>query len=123
MKKNLLFYLSALLILSSCETEHLYGPDGILENDICDTVDLTYTNQIKPLFDGNCMDCHSTDNASGNIILDNYASIKDAINTGKVTTSINYEASGSKFNMPPSRKMNDCKILQISKWIEEGMKE
>jgi len=121
MKKNFLFYLSALLILSSCESEHLYGPDGILEVAGCDTIDLSYTNQIKSILDGNCMDCHSTANASAAIVLDNYAAVKDAINNGEVLKAINHESGVS--DMPPSGKMNNCTILQIETWVKEGMKE
>ena len=123
MKKNFLFYLSALLIFSSCESEHLYGPGGILIEDNCDTANLTYTNQIKPIFENNCLtpDCHTTETASGKIVLDNYDSVKVSINKGKVLKEINYEPGNSE--MPPNGKMNNCTILQIETWIKEGMKE
>ena len=121
MKKNLLFYLSALLILSSCETEHLYGPDGILEVDLCDTIDVTYTAHIKPIIDDKCESCHNSNATSGNVILTTYDDVKDAVNTRQLKEIVNYEPGNAR--MPPSGKMSNCVLLKINTWIKEGMKE
>ena len=65
-----------MLFFASCETEHLYGPGGILEGNPCDTVDVAYTTHIKPIIDRECVSCHNSTSASSNVILDSYTSVK-----------------------------------------------
>ncbi|MBL0342474.1 MAG: hypothetical protein IPP71_17170 [Bacteroidetes bacterium] len=106
---------------SSCyydNASELYPASGLNQN--CDTINVTYTKNIAPLFLSNCgtnNSCHSASNAQGGIILDNYAaaaSVDDITLIGCIEQQTGFSA------MPPSGKMSDCGINQIKIWIQNG---
>jgi Carboxypeptidase regulatory-like domain len=57
------------------------GPDlaGVDFEGTEDAAVVTYTNDAKPIFDGNCIGCHSGNFPSGGLKLDNYNDCKDNI--------------------------------------------
>ncbi len=109
-----------MILLSSCyydNYEELYpAPLGV---DNCDTSGtISYANSISPIFTNNCNGCHSSSNSNGNIVLDNYDGVLNAVNSGKLIPAI--EQTGT-FPMPPGGvKLSDCKISQIKIWISQG---
>lgn len=116
-------FLAAVMMgfLSSCyydNASELYPAAGLNLN--CDTVNVTYTKNIGPLFVSNCgsnNSCHSSSIAEGGVILDNYASailVDDALMIGCVEQSSGYSP------MPPVGKISDCGINQIKLWIQNG---
>ncbi|MCU0348450.1 MAG: hypothetical protein MUC59_16035, partial [Saprospiraceae bacterium] len=58
----------------------------------CDTVDVSYSQAIKPVIDTYCKGCHSGSNPSGNIGLENYNSIKTVALNGKLYGSISWSS-------------------------------
>ena len=144
------FILSLFLLFQSCDDnghEPLECSEGIEDQDndgICDDVDdciweydcddcasnceepvsVSYTNNIKNIFDSSCVSCHGS---SGGISLSNYNSIfltGDSGNPGVVAEDINQSeiwnqiaTDGMPKNGPPLT--DDDKDL-IRQWIEEG---
>ncbi|MCA0364874.1 MAG: hypothetical protein LCH67_12590 [Bacteroidetes bacterium] len=78
----------------------------------------TYSGVIKPIIDTQCLGCHQTGNASGNITLDSYAKVKALIDNGKLLGSVTYTAGYSA--MPPSQKLSDCEITAFQNWKNKG---
>lgn len=109
-----------IFFLTSCYNdnyEELYpAPLGAYN---CDTTGfISYTNSISQIFAANCNGCHSSSVANGNIILDNYNSVVNAVNAGKLIPAIDQTGT---FPMPPGGiKLEDCKITQIKVWISQG---
>lgn len=120
MKKTILFALSTLFLLfiSSCyydNEEELYQ----FVNKNCDTTNVTYSLTIAPIIQSSCNSCHSSSVASGGIITDNYTNLRTIALNGKLTGTVSHSAGYSP--MPKGAgKLSDCKISQISKWVNNG---
>jgi hypothetical protein len=117
MKKMLLF-ISGLAFWSSCYYDNAseLHPGG----GTCDTVNVTYNEDLVPLFQSNCgtnNSCHSSSLAEGGVILDNYAA---AVATDDVTLIGSVQHWSGYIAMPPSGKLSDCGIRQIEIWIQNG---
>jgi mono/diheme cytochrome c family protein len=86
----------------------------------CDTTKvITYTADLKEIFQTNCLICHTGLGASGGIDLSTYAGAKGAATL--LIDAVTW-ADGIK-NMPQTGKINDCSIGKIKKWVESGTPE
>ncbi|MBM2814010.1 MAG: hypothetical protein HW421_772 [Ignavibacteria bacterium] len=82
-------------------------------NAPCDTSNVSYNGNIKPILQTNCIGCHSGSNPSGGIDFSNDAivqSMKMKI-LGSVLRLTGYVA------MPPPFTLNDCYKAQIRIWV------
>jgi len=119
--KKILFLIMGLAFWSSCYYDNaaeMYPQAGINQN--CDTINVTYTKNIAPLFSTYCgtnSSCHSASIADGSVILDTYlsaSSVNDATIIGCIEQQTGF------FPMPPTGKMSDCGINQVKLWIQKG---
>lgn len=83
----------------------------------CDTATYTFTKAIEPMIGKYCAGCHSGSTVSGNTDLGSYATIKASAQSGKLMASLkrttNWMPAGGK-------KLSDCQMTQIQKWIDGG---
>ena len=99
----------------------------------CDSTNVSFSKNIKPILVNNCNSCHSTLNAPNNgagIALETYT---DIINSGYVddSTTLANGGDGGKFvtdvqsgKMPKSAsKLSDCDATKIKNWVFEGSKD
>lgn len=99
--------------------EDLYPVDPSL---ICDIIDVSYQNTVKPILENHCVGCHTGNFPSGNVLLDNHQSVADVGKNGKLFGVINHENGFSA--MPPSGvKIDQCEIDQIEAWINDGARD
>jgi hypothetical protein len=118
------------LWLVSCQYDHLNKPGD--KPPGCDTLHVTYSKSVKPIFINNCYSCHSTavTSASSGFDMENFASLKDYL----TLTYANDGIYGSKFShainqqgyllyMPPTYKLTSCELAIIGKWINAGAPE
>lgn len=105
------------IMLSSCAKE---SEEELMGDQVfCADTNVSYTNNIQPILQNNCYECHSTAIATNGIILDTYVGVTTAINDGYVLPQIKHEVLP---NMPYGRpKLNDCIIETIEQWVDEGM--
>jgi hypothetical protein len=94
-------------------------------NTLCDTVpcdpeNATFSGTIMPIMESYCVGCHNTANPSGGFVLTDYATIKSAIDGGRLIGAVE-QLSGYTAMPKNSDKLSDCKIAQINKWINDGM--
>ena len=83
----------------------------------CDTVAVTYSKTIAPIFTTNCNVCHVT---IGGVTLTNYTGVKTVITDGRLWNAINH-LSGTIKAMPNSTtKLSACNLRQIKIWIDAG---
>ena len=98
-------------------------PEVLLNND-CDTTSImSFQTHINPILSNSCganNSCHNTQGAGGGIILDNYAGVKSAVNSGKLLSAITWDGNASQMPKNSPSKLNDCAITQIQKWIDAG---
>ncbi|HLP32382.1 MAG TPA: hypothetical protein VK202_02855 [Bacteroidia bacterium] len=93
----------------------------------CDTVNVTFSNQVTKVLNGNCMgNCHAGTNPTSGFSLAGYDSVKVWVNNGRLLKSINHEDSLNVTPMPYSppgsakTKLNECNIRTLEIWIENG---
>lgn len=85
----------------------------------CDTTNVTYSSDVWPVINANCVSCHSGPGASGNIRLANYDEIVIQANNGNLMGAINHESGYSP--MPKGGfKLPECDITKIQIWIDDG---
>lgn len=85
-----------------------------------DTVNVTYKAKIAPILDNYCNSCHFSGSANvGNVTLDSYAGVKNAVDNQNLFSSIIHD--GKVKPMPNNGgKLDDCKITAFSIWIKAG---
>jgi hypothetical protein len=111
------FALAAFLI-SSCyyDNEETLYPGSL---NCTPNPDPSYTNDVKPILDNRCNNCHSGTAPSGGIDLSTYAQVKVYVVNGKLMGSITYAKGYSP--MPKNgSKLSNCQIQLIQDWIDLG---
>ena len=85
----------------------------------CDTTNVTYSNDVWPVIEGNCTSCHSSGSPSGNVSLSNYHEIVAAAQNGSLLGTIRHEDGWSP--MPKGGgKLPECDIRNIETWVNAG---
>jgi mono/diheme cytochrome c family protein len=98
--------------------------EELYPNTSCDTTNVTYSADVWPVINDNCVSCHSGGAPSGNISLENYDNIKNQAlissgQPGSLYGAISHDPGNSP--MPKSGgKLSDCAITKIKKWIDDG---
>lgn len=117
-KLSMAVVISGILLMSGC----YYDKEGILYPGTANCVlsaSPSFNEEILPILDGRCNNCHSGNSPSANIRLDNYADVLIYANNGSLMGSINH--AGGYSPMPKnSGKMPNCEIQKIQNWISAG---
>jgi hypothetical protein len=114
---------SPVFFLGSCTNENLVPS--------CDTLNMSYSQNIVPILRNNCYTCHSKGNTVGSIgiPLDNYDSVKHFIvphapNKSWLVGNIRHAPPDSLYYYVPmpymQPKLDNCSINQIIAWINQG---
>ena len=123
MKKTAIAFLATtflIVLLNSCYYDvasQLYPAGGTT----CDTTKVTYSNTITSILQTNgCLSCHSGSGAAGgNVVLDNYNSVKLYAANGQLYGSINHDPG--LVPMPQGgNKVSDCDLSKVKVWINAG---
>jgi hypothetical protein len=93
----------------------------------CDTTGtLTYTAQIVPILQHNCIGCHTPPYNQGGVDLTGYAQVKTLAQTLRGTTPVLVgvvrRIAGFK-SMPTTYALDECSIRAMELWIAQGLKE
>jgi cytochrome c5 len=92
------------------------------EDQKCDTINVTFTNTIRPILTANCFSCHSGSNAGSfgaGINLEAYESLLATVNSGRLTGAIMHSPGFSAMPLDGT-KLDDCSINKIRAWINSG---
>ncbi len=107
----------AMLTLSSCYYDN--AEDLYPQPSECDTTNVTFTSDIYPVINNNCIGCHNSAFASGNVNLETYDNIVAAANNGSLMGAIKHESGWSP--MPKNgNQLDDCTIKKLDAWINNG---
>lgn len=85
----------------------------------CDTVNMSYANDIVPVISTYCQGCHNNSVQSGNVNLVGHANVVAFANSGQLYGSIAH-LPGYKPMPQGQNKLDDCTIKQIKSWIADG---
>ena len=93
------------------------------ESEICDTLSVSFANDIVPILTNNCYTCHSNLNApdfTNGIAFEEYADV--AASAGLIVGAINHQEGFPQ--MPRNRdKLDTCLINTIEAWVNQGSLE
>ncbi len=88
----------------------------------CDTTGVTYSKSVVPIFQTNCLSCHSASQylgSGGNINLDDFNSVQQVALKGNLFGAITHNPKNSA--MPKNgAKLDTCSITKIKIWIDHG---
>jgi mono/diheme cytochrome c family protein len=86
----------------------------------CDTNNMSYAKDIRPIIQTNCYRCHDVNNAplfSNGNLLDDYNNLKAHIRSGLIN---NIEYAPNFLPMPKGApKLSDCDIAKIKAWVHQ----
>lgn len=116
--KSLLIAVS-FMIFFSCRHQPDDFPDPVPQDTLtdCDTLNITYTGSVIPIFQDNCFSCHSGNTPEAGINLNDYEQVSFLTQSGQLMGSIQH-ANGFE-PMPPGDELTDCEIYTIEKWIND----
>jgi hypothetical protein len=119
---KLIAVIMAAIMVTGCyydNEEYLYP-----QSATCNTDNMSFASDIKPVIDASCIGCHGGAAPSGNISLETYDDVAAAAainpgNYGSLYGAVSHAPGNSP--MPKSAdKLPDCTIDQIKAWIDQG---
>jgi uncharacterized membrane protein len=121
MKNNSFFLIITFCIITlSCS----YTSEKDLMEQINPTELITYSEKIKPIFDSNCISCHSSPPINGSgISLTTYNSVKSSIENTNLIDRINWQPGQSGFMPLGGSRLPQNLIDLIIQWQLEGFIE
>ena len=115
-RKTTSLLLVLMLVFSGCYydiEEELYPT---LE---CQTMNISYADDILPIISTNCYGCHNTAANFGNVTLEGYDVFINYIDDQTIIGVIKHKPGFSP--MPKNEaKLLDCEIEKIEAWIQNG---
>ena len=85
----------------------------------CQTAEMSYEKDIKPIIEMDCYGCHSAAANFGNVTLEDYEELLKYVNNSALLGVIKHEKGFSP--MPKNQAMLlECEIEKIESWIADG---
>jgi uncharacterized membrane protein len=116
--KVLLFAVLAVFsfILISCEKDEVVKVQPPSGN--CDTINITFAQDIEPVIKERCEGCHSNSTQLAGVNLEGYENIKSHALDGSLVSSIEGTMFGYFYKSGDTTSA--CKFLQLKAWINKG---
>lgn len=118
--KKLILALPLVALMSSCyydNVDEVYPGAGLFT--VCDsTATQSYTTHITPILVNFCYSCHSGNNPSDGVSLDNYAGVSQVAASGRLVGAIYHQPGYTA--MPNGLQLDSCYMKQIKKWVDAG---
>ena len=112
--------LSAFLVFLCCSC--LYDKSGNPTPATCSTSptsQVSFSRDIFPIIQTNCLQCHDAKNHYGGIVIENYTQIVESGRSGELYNTIQISSNGKAY-MPKGGRLLDCEIALIQAWIKQG---
>jgi len=119
MKASLLF-IAGLIIFSSCSIA-LFSctREKVTPKEIQCTSTISFSNDVVPIIQANCINCHDQGNASGGFDFSSYISV--SANANAILNSM--KANGYQLMPIGGPALPDSTIQKISCWINQGKQD
>jgi hypothetical protein len=116
--KKLLILTFVVSIIAGCawENEETLFP----ESELCDTLNVSYSGDVVPIFVNNCYSCHSNSNApdfAQGIAFEDYDDASSYTST--IVGAINH-LQGFPAMPKGTEKLDTCSIITIEAWANMG---
>ena len=89
--------------------------------ELCDTIDVTYLNNLAAIIEISCHGCHSGLAPQAGIKLENYSDLLAVNNAGALPAVL--RGANAYPLMPPFNPLSECQIRQFEIWNENGNPE
>ncbi|MBX7202887.1 MAG: hypothetical protein K1X77_07430 [Bacteroidia bacterium] len=113
--------LAGLLFLSACvyqNEDDLYGKESLKG---CDTLEVSYASDIRPLIDIHCIECHGTYPELGAASFTNHIQLSQYLDLNKKKFIESISHTGYSKLMPDNAdKLPECEIRKMIHWIDAG---
>jgi mono/diheme cytochrome c family protein len=117
MKQFFFAAFTVLVIATISQTACYYDNEQTLYGgNTCDTTAVSYSTDIRPILDANCISCHAPGGEQETSPLVTYEDMKKYTSDRNVVDRTN----GSSSLMPPSGKMSSCNVALIEAWVNDG---
>jgi hypothetical protein len=121
MKKILMIGFVAALFAYAC-TDDDATPDPKQNQALCDTINVNYEIDVKPIMQTNCATPYCHELGAGGIELNTYSQVKMTAEGGKFLKAVKHQSGATP--MPKSGgKLSDREIEVLECWIQNGYKE
>jgi len=120
-KKLLTIIPAAALLLFIFSLNSCYNDKAeiLYPQTVCDTSVVTYSTSVIPILSSTCISCHGGNTPSAGIKLDDYISVKQQVDNGRLWGSVSHAANYSP--MPKNgNQLNTCSLQKIRLWIAAG---
>ncbi|KQT16534.1 hypothetical protein ASG31_13370 [Chryseobacterium sp. Leaf404] len=111
-----MYIISPAILFTACESRTY---DEISDKTPVAAV-VTYNKDIKPIFDANCISCHSAQGSGFFQPLTSYSQVKNNIDNIIVRIS---KPTGDPLKMPQGGSLSPTQISIITKWKADGLAE
>jgi mono/diheme cytochrome c family protein len=91
---------------------------------VCDTTGtISFSAQVFPIFQANCIGCHNSSTANGGVNLNSYSQIKAsaALRNGTPLIQGVIRRMPGFIAMPQTFALDECSIRKIELWIAQGL--
>ena len=116
--KFLMMIFAGGILVTSCyydNEEDLY-PNA---NVPCDSTSVSYKNDVDPILQSKCVNCHNANNPGGGYQFDSYSETKKSVDNSRLLGTIQFEAGYSP--MPKGGNiMPICELGTFRNWVSEG---
>lgn len=116
---NKLFFLSIfslLIVIAACKKDEIEDDDQV---PTCQTENMSYSNDIKPIFVTYCTGCHGGSDPEADLNLELYDHAKFVADNGMLSGAINHSAGFTPMPFELA-KLDECDIDKIDAWIAAG---
>lgn len=90
----------------------------------CDTTNVGFSSNIQVILQNNCLGCHSGTAPQGQVDLSTYTNVKVYADNGRLFGSVNHDSGYTQMPYDGTNdgtpKLDQCKILTIKAWINQG---
>lgn len=117
MNKLIIYLLLALLVISCTNS----SPDDLIDDTPLPVV-VTYDVDIAPIMQSQCVNCHNSNFASGNLNLENYTLVRASTENGNLIDRITRNV-GDPLLMPQNGQLPQASIDIIIQWQADGFLE
>ncbi len=116
--KNIIPLISCVLItfFCSCTSDN---EEDLFGTTTCDTSNTSYAQDLVPIIERSCFNCHDSDNNNGNVTLEGYTNVKRFVDNNRLIGAIKHLPGFAP--MPQGKAMLvECEIEKFEEWIQNG---
>ncbi|MCB0572018.1 MAG: hypothetical protein KDC66_19770 [Phaeodactylibacter sp.] len=87
---------------------------------VCNTDNVSYVQDIRPVIQNNCLGCHSGSAPSGGVLLDSHANVAAAAGNGRLYGAISWQNGYVPMPFGASNPLAQCTVDKIKSWVDAG---